>query len=234
MVLQAHLLLGDVELLEVVNHLLLQAVAVHLDAQLREVVENPRADGLRTGLLEGDDILAVALDEVDAAQQVGNQHGTLLHAEGVEPLDGVGRGGHQRGALLLRHALGLDRYHVGHAHEHGQHGVVVGVDAREGERVVELAQVFAEDFAVDVGRGLHLLALDAHEEVDLAALEPLRDQIAQFGLRLAVERRQFDVQIELLGVERAELDRDFLGSERGFALAEARHRFYHSEVMIGP
>ena len=77
-----------------------------------------------------------------------------------------------------------------------------------------------------------LLALDGHEDIDLAALEPLRDKITEFGLRLAVECRQFDIQVELLGVERTELDGDFLGSERGFALAEARHGFYHGAEAL--
>lgn len=113
MVGQAHLLLGDVEFLEVEDHLLLEAVAVHLDREFREVVQNPCADRLGAGLLEGLDLPLVVFDQIDAAQQVGDEDLTLLPAEFVEAVAGLLNGREQSGMLLFRDVFGLGRYHVG-------------------------------------------------------------------------------------------------------------------------
>ena len=232
MVRQAHLLLGDVEFLEVEDHLLLETVAVDVDLQLCEVIQDACADGLCAGLLEGDDLLFVLLDQVDAAQQVGNQDGPLLCAEGVEVCGGGLRGGEERGVLLVGDRFRFGRDDLGHAQDGRHERVVVGVDARIGERIVQLAEVFAEEFTVDARRGFDALRLDVDEDVDLAALHRAGDQRAQFVFRLPVDGRQAQVEVQLLGIQRADLDRDLFVLKRGFALAEARHGFYHGAEAL--
>ena len=180
MVRKADLLFGDVELFEVEDHLLLQPVAVHVGLQLFEVVQNPGLDRLRAGLFERHYLFLVAFDPVHAAEQVGDQDGAFLHAECVEPGGGGFRRGDQRRMLLVGYALRLGRYHFGQTHDDGHDGVVVGVDAREGQRVGHLAQVFAEHLFIYTRRRLHGLRLDGHEDIDLAALDRAGDDIAYF------------------------------------------------------
>ena len=223
MVREAHLLLGDVEFLEVEDHLLLQPVAVHVDGQFREVVQNAGLDGLGAGFLEGHDLLPVLFDQLHAAQQVGDQDGAFLRPEGVELRGGGLHGCDQPGVLLLGDGFGLGRHDVRKAHDHRQDGVVAGVDARERKRVVHLAEVFAEHLAVDARRCLDGLRLDRDEDVDLAPLDRAGDQVADFVFRLPVDCREPQREVQLLGVQRAYLDRDFLISECGLAFAEAGH-----------
>ena len=223
MVREAHFLLGDVEFLEVEDHLLLQPVAVHVDGQFREVVQNAGLDRFGAGLFEGHDLCFILLDQLHAAQQVGDQDGALLLAERVEMRSGSLHGGEQRGVLLFGDGFGLGRDDIRKTHDHGQDGVVAGVDARERKRVVHLAEVFAEHLAVDARRRFDSLRLDRDEDVDLAPLDRAGDQVADLVFRLPVDSREAQREVQLLGVQRADLDRDFLIPECGLAFAEAGH-----------
>ena len=205
MVREAHFLLGDVEFLEVEDHLLLQPVAVHVDGQFREVVQNAGLDRFGAGHLEGHDLCFILL------------------AERVEMRSGSLHGGQQRGVLLFGDGLGLGRDDIRKTHDHGQDGVVAGVDARERKRVVHLAEVFAEHLAVDARRRFDSLRLDRDEDVDLAPLDRAGDQVADLVFRLPVDCREAQREVQLLGVQRADLDRDFLIPECGLAFAEAGH-----------
>ena len=71
------------------------------------------------------------LDQLHAAQQVGDQDGALLLAERVEMRSGSLHGGEQRGVLLFGDGFGLGRDDIRKTHDHGQDGVVAGVDAGE-------------------------------------------------------------------------------------------------------
>ncbi len=231
MVGEAHLLLGDVEFLDVEDHLLLQPVGIDIDLQLGHSVEDAGADCLGAGLLEGHDLLLVVLDQVDAAQQVGDQRGALLLAEGVEA--GAGRldGRHERRQLLLAHRLRFSRYHVGQTQDALQRSALPpcggGLEPGGLRRVAQLRGIGGECLPVDVGRGLRALRFDRHERIDLAAHQRAGQCPADVVLGLSVDGRQAQVEVELLGVERTELHRYFLGSESGFGLTEARHGFDH-------
>ena len=78
MVLQAYLLLGDVELFKVEDHLLFQPVRIDLDVELRQILADAGLDRLGARLFVGDYLLLVAFDLVHAPQQVGDQRGALL------------------------------------------------------------------------------------------------------------------------------------------------------------
>ena len=236
MVGQAHLLFGDVEFFEVEDHLLLQPVAVDVDLQLFEVFQQAGPDRLRAGLFERHDLLFVAFDLVHAAQQVGDQDRAFLQAERVELRHGGFGGGDQRRVFLVGDALRFGRYDLRQAHD-GLQGSAVPSDPRIVElgvsrRVAQLLGIGGEYLFINTRRGLHGLRFDGHEDIDLAALYRAGDDIADFVFRLAVNGRKPQPEVELFGVERTDFDRDLLILQRGFALAEARHGFYHLRRML--
>lgn len=59
-----------------------------------------------------------------------------------------------------------------------------------------------------MGRGLDGLRFDRNEEIDLTAQERAGYDVADFVFRLAVDGREAHAEIELLGVQRADLHRD--------------------------
>ena len=194
------------------------------------MVENAGADRLRASLFIRYDLGLVALDLLHAVQQVGDQNGPLLHAERIQLCDSLLDRRQQRLPLFVGDALRFGRHHVGQTHDGGEHRVVTGVDPGINERVVHLPDIFAERLPVDTGRGLRAQALHRHEQIHLAALHPAGDDVADFVFRLAVNGRDLHIDIQLLGVQRTDFDRDFPIADGGFALAEAGHRFYHGAL----
>ena len=91
----------------------------------------------------------------------------------------------------------------------------------------EIAALGGEDFAVDTGRCLHDLGLHADEYVDLAPLEQPLEQRADLVFRLPIDGREFQCEVQLLGVQGSDLYGDLFIAECGFAFPEAGHGFYH-------
>ena len=226
-VLQAYLLLGDVELFEVEDHLLFQPVRIDLDVELRQILADAGLDRLSARLFVGDYLLLVAFDLVHAPQQVGDQRGALLQAEVVEPGDGLPRRRQQRGMFLFGYRFVRRRNHVGHSQHRLHHGVERGLHTCIGERIAQLADVGAELLLIYMGRSLDGRTLGRDENFDLAALQRLCRQRADFGFERTVCRGHFDAQVELFGVERADFDAEFLIRGEPFGLAETGHGSDH-------
>ena len=64
-------------------------------------------------------------------------------------------------------------------------------------------------------------------KIGFTALKSFRRQSPDFVFQGPVGRRQFDGEVQLLGVQRAYLDRYFFIGDCDFGFAEARHGFYH-------
>ena len=84
MVGEPDLLFGDVEFLDVEDHLLFQAVVIYFGLQLRQTLPDAGADGFRAGFFERNDLLFVRFYPVDALQKIGDQNRSLLRAEFVQ------------------------------------------------------------------------------------------------------------------------------------------------------
>ena len=231
MIRQPHLLFRDVELFEVEDHLLLQTVRVRLDGQLRQIVEDACADGLRAGLFERRYLVFIGLDLVHTVQQVGDEDGPFLRSEFVEPAQGVLRRTEQGRMFRLRHGVAVGRDHVGQP-QHGLYDRGFHPFRVRKARVVracrgDLRIIGVEGLLVDVGGSLRSRTFDACEQIDLAALQRFGYEVAQVVFRTPVCRREFDRKIQLLGVERADFDGNLLILYGGFAFAEACHGFDH-------
>ncbi len=160
-------------------------------------------------------------------QQIGDQRGALLLAEKIVSAQSFVQSGHYGRALLLRQLLRLSRHHVGQTH-HGRHqSVVIGVDARIRQRLVELTHVFAEHIFVDGGRRVHRRALHRYAHVRLAALYGAARHAAYVVFERTVERGELDGEVQLFGIERPYLHGYLFGRQSDLALAESCHGFNH-------
>ncbi len=181
----------------------------------------------------GDYFFLVLFDQFYPAQQIGNQYRPFLRAEFVQLGRRRFRRRHQRRVFFFRYGFRLRRHHFRQPQHRRRQRVVVHSDARIFHCFGRLPHVFAVQFAVYPGRGLGLLVFHRHEYVHLAAYQSAGRQRADFVFRLAVERRQPQVQVQLFGVQRADFHRYLLVLQRGFAFAEARHGFGHHLLAFG-
>ena len=227
---EALLLFVDVELLDVVDELLLEAVAVVVGAEgLLEVVEDAGTDVLDALFFVGLDGVEEGFDVIDFLAELLLESGALLAAELDEAVDGLARGGEGDVPLLVgEFGGGRACQHVGQAHEHGREG-----DGREGEAVglLQLAELFVVGFqqlAVDGRGGSRGVFFNPQVELHLAALEHRGNQGAQLHLLLLIERGDARREVELLAVERLYFGTYLLVTEHADGLAVAGHRLNHS------
>ena len=174
-------------------------------------------DGLGTGLFEWNDLLLVPFDLIDPLQQVGDQDGPLLQTELVEVSQRLLDSPDDGRMLLFADGLLLGGYDIRQAHDALQQRIVdlvvaAGVHAVSQAKIPQLLIVEVEELLVDTGIGPLCGGLDRDEEVGLASLEHLAGQGADLELEGTIDGRQFYRKVQLLGVERANLDRNlFIG-----------------------
>ena len=119
------LLFGDVEFLDVEDHLLLQAVVIYLGLQLRQTLPDAGADGFRAGFFERNDLLLVRFDPVDALQKIGDQNCSLLRAELVQMGERLPYGFHYGFMFPVADSFLLRAYHVRQAQDRLDESIVL-------------------------------------------------------------------------------------------------------------
>ena len=121
----ADVIFGTAELFNVLDHLLLEPVAVQRDADGFDVFANASLDRFGASLFVGFDSIFQAFDFVDAFQQVGDQNRPFLLPERFNMVQGLFDGFHQRMVFLVGECRGFSLHHVGQAQDHLQQG---GID----------------------------------------------------------------------------------------------------------
>ena len=219
--LQAHLLLGDVEFLEVVDEFLLEAVVVDLfDGGVGHVLLDALLGGVDAFALEGGNLAQLLLDEVDVLVEVHLEDAAFVGAELVAEVDGALEGGGGLLPLLVADFVGAgavpDIAHGSHGVEDGGMGHVEVV-GHVGQGVV----AGHEEVAVEAGvvDGGVLLAEDAFH---FAALQDA-EHGADVQLMGAVGSGDLDDEVELLAVEGFDFYVQFFVAEGGLHLGIAGH-----------
>ena len=204
---QAHFLLGDVEFFEIIDKLLLEAVLVVLSrsGQLGKVFRDALLDDFVAVLLVRLHLFQKVEDQVDAMQQVFLQGLTFLDAEAIDQFQGLVEGlthfAH-KGIVVARHRNVED---AGHTEEQSGH-VVTRRNMQILRNLLDLVEISFHDVLVDMV-GLGQIGIgDCDHHVDLAALQLGGDVVA----KLQLSRTQFvgclDLKVELLAVERLDLN----------------------------
>ena len=156
----------------------------------------------------------------------------LASAEVLEPFEGlcggVGDGAGFGLCLGLVGLLGLEG--IGQAQQGGVPVLRLGY-VQLCSHLLHFRLICLEDGYVEVGGGHCAVVLGADAALGLAALEPGSEQWTECYLQLAVQAWHAYAEVELLGVEGAQLDGEFLVPGRGFGAAEPRHGIYHSELI---
>ena len=234
MVGEALFLLVDVELLDVVDHLLLEAVAVHLHfGDGVEAVDDAGAYLLHAGRLKGFYLCEQGAYVGNLLLELTLQRGALLAAEVHEGFDGAVCHAGGYGPLLIGelHSLAA-RQHVGQAQKRGYPAPLGLVEVVVADDAADLVDIGFQDGAVDGCGGIVVVALDVKAEVHLAALQLRTDECAQLHLLLAVDGGDARLQVEGLAVDGFNLCGYLLATELGRSLAVACHRENHSDLQF--
>ena len=195
---KAHLLLGDVELLDVENHLLLKTVLIYLHAELCNTLADTSAHSICACSLKRSYGIAICLNLCYAVKQVCYKGVTLLCAEGIELLCCELYRLDNRCNLLIRYGLALGRKDIRHT-KHSRHDSIVGsIYARKAERICHLMQVCAEDILVNHATCLHRLALVSNNHIHLTTNKSLRYDTAHLKLCCTIRHRHLYREVQLL------------------------------------
>ena len=230
---QSLLLLVDVELLDVVNHLLLQAVLVvlHLRDRLQSLYD-ALANLLGPALLIRLDTLQEVRYVIELFRELVLQGSPFLTAELRQLLQRTANG--FEGGLPFLFAQGVlrvARHYLGHAQQ-GTADVVGGGDAVL-LRFQHLAQILLHEGHVEHRTFADAFLLEPQGALHLAAHKGAADEGAHLHLALAVERGHSGGQVEGFGVERLDFAGDFFVQKLYGLFAVAGHREYHACVCFG-
>ena len=233
MVVQAYLLLGDVQFLDIEYHLLFKPVRIDRNAQGGDVFTYPFLDDTDAAGFARFDALPVRLYFADTGQQVGNERLPLLRAERIESRQRFVHGIEQCGTLPVGYFFRFAGYDLRHLQDGGHQDRVhsPALLLHSGTELFQYGIIGHEQFPVHVdGNGCGIgFYIDIY--IDLAALHGFPNAVPHLILQRSVSLRYPDGHIELLAVERAYLHRDFPLSFHGFRLAVAGHRFYHRKAF---
>ena len=224
MVRQPLLLLADVELLDIVDQLLLQTVAVVIHTRyLLQTFYDALTDLLHTPRLVRLDLCQQLLDVVNLLLELLLEGGTLLDTEVHEVLQRFSHSlAHHLPLCLVEHLRLRLRQHVGHPEKRVE-AVLRHGDARLLRDALDLLVVVLHESRID-GCGVygHVL-LYPHTHVNLSSYKGLGHHLAHLHLLLTIERCDAGVQVELLRVERLHLYVYFLLSKGHDSIAVACH-----------
>ena len=222
---QPHLLLVDVELFDIVDHLLLQSLGVGLGAQFSQSGENPladRIDPLTLILLYFSDI---RFDLVHLREHVAPQALPFAGPEGLERRHGLVDAALQDGPVGLRELrlLGFGQ-HVGQFKQPGQQGLVGEADAHRIQRLAHAGIVALKQVAVHrPDRFRSGIAPQRNEEIDTAAAQFGGQVAADFRLLAARDEGGFQGDVGILAVDRSQFDRVFVPANQALRLSVAGH-----------
>ena len=234
MVGQSLLLLADVQLLDVVNHLLLQAVLVVVDAFERgQPLYDALAYLLRARGLEGFDACKQASDVVQLLLEFPLQGSTFLDAEVNETLYAFLHNAlHLRPFFVAQFRLHLVvAQHFGHPHQYVPPVLWLGYEILFAH-VHNLLAIVVCRLAVDGQCGSSVLLLHPKVEIHLATFEHLGNHASYLHFLLAIAGCNACGQVQRLAVQRLDFCRHLFSFIYDTRLAVSSHRLYHDILVF--
>ena len=223
MVRQTLLLLADVQLLDIVDELLFQAVLVVLSARnLLQAIDDALTDLLHTRLLVGFYRCQQLFDVINLLAKLLLQSGTLLCTEVHQMLHSLLYTTLHDLPLLVTEQLYLRLcQHVGHAHQQRhpvgvRHLVFLG-------KACQLLIVVLHQCLVDLRSIDSSILFYPDVKLYLTSDDTLGNELTNLHLLLSVERSNTCRQVKLLRVERLDFHIDFLSLKGHDSLAIASH-----------
>ena len=175
---QPILLLVDVQLLEVIDQLLLEAVAIVLHlTDLFQVLRQATANLLHALLFVRIHLTKQIADDADLLLKDTAEHGALLRAEVDQPRDGLADSAVHRLPFRLTHLAGLTAHRLGQPEQRSEPVRRLG-HAEATRQLVNLLVVTRDGRRIDPRGGIPADVFHVNVQIHFATLQTLQQLVA--------------------------------------------------------
>ena len=189
MVCQTNLLLCDVELLDIENHLLLKAIIIDLHTKLCNTLTNTLTHSIGTSSLKRCDSITTLSNIIHTLEQVGDKNLTFLNTESIQALCCEVYSLNNCSKLLIRYTLTLYREYIRHTQHSRDNRSIVYLHSRALQRLCYLIEVCTKNLVVNHATCLHRLALEGDNHIYLTAHQRLSHSTAHLKLGCTIRHR---------------------------------------------